>query len=103
MTPLEAADLTAPMVRQPESWTYRALNPDWEWGLANQLMADQADSLRWLVWAKTEDGQKNRHLPAPITRPGTADWQDAGDRPKGMDVDELQALLARPRIQIEET
>lgn len=29
-------------------------------------------SLRWLVWAKTKDGSKNRNMPEPITFP----WEE---------------------------
>ena len=32
------------------------------------LLASAADSLRWLVWAKTEDGRKNRNRPEPFLR-----------------------------------
>lgn len=30
------------------------------------LLASIADSLRWLVWSQTKDGQKNRHRPKSI-------------------------------------
>lgn len=57
----------------PESALYKAMYPPDEdslWGLPEMLLAEAADSLRWLVWAKTEDGQKNRNHPHPIPRPG---------------------------------
>lgn len=40
------------------------------WGLPEMLFADIADSLHWLVWAKTEDAQRGRNRPAPVPRPG---------------------------------
>ncbi len=55
---------------RPESALYRTLNPDWMWGLPEMLAADIADSLRWLMWAKTKDAQKNKNPPKPIPRPG---------------------------------
>jgi len=40
------------------------------WTLTNQLLAVIADCLRWLQWAKTEDGSKGYNMPEPIERPG---------------------------------
>lgn len=42
------------------------------WTLTNHLLAVIADTLRWLKWAKTKDGAKNRNEPEPIARPGIA-------------------------------
>lgn len=41
-----------------------------QWQLSQQLLADMADSLRWLVWSKTTDAQHGRNRPDPIERPG---------------------------------
>ncbi|UVK62931.1 tail assembly chaperone [Gordonia phage Hexbug] len=54
----------------PSDAFFREKHPDWEWDRANMLLADMADSLHWLVWAKTKDGQRNRNQPQPIPRPG---------------------------------
>lgn len=56
----------------PDSALFRAKRPDWMWGLPEMLAADIADSLRWLMWAKTKDAQKGRNAPKPIPRPGIA-------------------------------
>lgn len=40
------------------------------WGLAEQLLAVNADALNWLVWSKTKDAEKGRNKPKPIPRPG---------------------------------
>lgn len=54
-----------------DSHIYRALHPDEAgWTLTNHLLAIIADTLRWLQWAKTKDGRKNRNRPDPIVRPG---------------------------------
>ncbi|QCW22020.1 tail assembly chaperone [Gordonia phage Yakult] len=57
----------------PDDTYFRARYPDWEWDRTNMLLADMADSLHWLVWAKTKDGSKNRNPPKPIPRPGVED------------------------------
>lgn len=50
---------------------------DARWGLPEQMLAAQADSLSWIVWSKTADAQKGRNKPKPIPRPGvTSDDQD---------------------------
>jgi hypothetical protein len=70
---------------RPESALYRTLNPQWMWGLPEMLAADIADSLRWLVWAKTEDARKKRNIPRPIPRPGVKDARERiGTAPVGV-------------------
>lgn len=41
-----------------------------QWQLTQYLLADMADSLRWLVWSKTAAAQDGRDRPEPIPRPG---------------------------------
>lgn len=65
-----------------------------EWDLTRQLLADVADTLHLLWWAKTTDGQANppRNQPEPIPRPGVEDdTKRIGDEP--MDFDEMRAWL----------
>lgn len=53
------------------SATFTATHPEEAgWDNKAMLLADAVDQLRWLVWAKTKDGQKNRNHPQPIQRPG---------------------------------
>lgn len=40
------------------------------WSLNEYLLADVVDTLRWLQWAKTEDGSRGRNRPRPVPRPG---------------------------------
>lgn len=66
----------------PDSATVRAMrdaefNDDPEraaaelWGIQEHLLADIADSLRWLVWSKTKDARRRgAQPPDPIPRPG---------------------------------
>nr|WP_196149651.1 DUF5361 domain-containing protein [Nocardia bovistercoris] len=65
-------DLKAVIVCAPtDSALARVRRPDeHQWGLEQHLLADMADSLRWLVWAKTKDAQRGRNQPERIPRPG---------------------------------
>ncbi|MFD4443425.1 DUF5361 domain-containing protein [Nocardia sp. NPDC058519] len=54
-----------------DSALIRSMHPDTHrWQLDQHLMADMADSLRWLVWARSEDARHGRNRPTPIQRPG---------------------------------
>ncbi|APE37665.1 hypothetical protein BOX37_31210 [Nocardia mangyaensis] len=65
-------DLKAVITCSPRtSALYRVRHPsEHEWHLDRLLLADMADSLRWLVWAKSADAQQGRNRPEPIPRPG---------------------------------
>ncbi|MBL1072957.1 hypothetical protein JK358_00950 [Nocardia sp. 2] len=43
---------------------------DHRWQLDQHLLADIADSLRWLAWSKTTDARNGRNMPQRIQRPG---------------------------------
>ncbi|MGW4364621.1 DUF5361 domain-containing protein [Nocardia takedensis] len=54
-----------------DSALLRTMYPeDFRWQLDQHLLADIADSLRWLVWSKSEDARQGRGRPEPIQRPG---------------------------------
>lgn len=74
---------------RPESALFRVLTPDWMWGLPEMLAADQADSLRWLVWAKTPDGAKNIRQPKRIPRPGVKQPERIGEQLSIADMNEF--------------
>jgi len=66
----QAARLASVVMKQTESWTLRAIDQEWQWrSIDTHLAAIQADSLRWLQWAKTEAAQKGRGAPPPIPPP----------------------------------
>ncbi|QXB43414.1 DUF5361 domain-containing protein [Jonesia denitrificans] len=93
---MRAADLAAHLPR--DSVTWMAVHPENAWGVQEHLLATIADTLRWLAWAKSEDGKRNRKRPKPIPRPG--DSQDDRGRFSGVekaDLDEVKRLLALPR------
>ena len=88
------------MKHLPETSAYwRAREPEKaRWGISEYLLAAIADSLRWLVWAKTKDAKRNRNRPKPIPRPGDkrrerGTFKGAIARP----LDEVKRLLALPR------
>lgn len=70
------------------------------WTKTNMLLADIADSLNWLVWAKTKDGSKNRNMPKKIPRPGVED--DNVKRVKGqpLPLDEFKQKLNELRARM---
>ena len=61
-----------------ESATWRALHGQdkAEWSLDVQMLAEVLNAVRWLQWAKTEDGAKGRNRPKPIQPP----WVEDPDR-----------------------
>ncbi|MFD3596232.1 DUF5361 domain-containing protein [Nocardia sp. NPDC058640] len=69
---LDWADLRAIVKHLPlESALLRVMHPEGSrWQTAEHLLADAADSLRWLAWARTDDGRRGRNMPEPIARPG---------------------------------
>ncbi|MEU3009457.1 DUF5361 domain-containing protein [Nocardia asteroides] len=55
----------------PDSALHRAMYPEASrWQVGEHLLAEVADSLRWLMWARTDDGRRGRNRPEPIARPG---------------------------------
>lgn len=57
---------------------FRAMYPEKAgWTLTNQLIALAVDVLRWLQWAKTEDGSRGFNQPEPIPRPGVTPLRKA--------------------------
>lgn len=52
-------------LRDASTALHRALNPRHEQNLELDLLRSVEYSLRWLRWAKTSDGAKNRNVPEP--------------------------------------
>lgn len=63
------------------------------WTLTNMLLATIADVLRWLQWAKTENGRKGRNAPQPIPRPGVARTKRVQPKVKAAPRSKVRALL----------
>lgn len=65
-----AADLAANLPEQATIW--RAINPQAAWDTSQYLLADMADSLRFLAWAKTSEAKHpGAKFTNQIPRPGT--------------------------------
>jgi len=84
-------DLRAIVRHSPvDSALIRAKEPERSrWGVSEYLLAVIADSLRWLVWAKTKDAKRNRNRPKPIPRPGD-------DRRKPREKGKFAGAISRP-------
>lgn len=63
------------------------------WTLTNMLLAAIADALRWLQWAKTPDGKRNRNRPKPIQRPGVEKPNRTHPKVKGVPASRMRELL----------
>ena len=62
------------------------------WEDSEYLAAALLDVTRLLLWAKTEDGQKNLNRPTPIPRPGDA-------RREAERAAEAESLIAAAKAQ----
>jgi hypothetical protein len=60
---------------QPDSATFKALNPHWQQDVSTDLLRSIEASLRWLQWAKTPDAPKGRNIPEPFLWP----WEQPED------------------------
>ena len=76
----------------PSSAVYRALNPEWEWDLTNQLLAYLIDHQQMMAWA---EGGKKGPRPKPIPRPGVSDKHEKKYRTEKRSTrEEIDAYLA---------
>lgn len=73
---------------------WQARNPKFAgWTLTTRLLAIIANALRWLVWAKTKDGHRNRNRPVPIG-PDMGDQQSRpGLKVKAAPLSKVKELL----------
>ena len=81
----------------PSSAVYRALNPDWEWDLTNQLLAFLIDHHQMVAWS---EGGRKGPKPRPIPRPGVTEKDEkkyqAAKRSTREEVDAYLALRMKP-------
>ena len=52
--------------------------PDDTWTKTDMMLAELVDTLHWLQWVKTRDGQRGRGMPPRVPRPGTCHEAAAG-------------------------
>lgn len=70
-----------------------ALSSEPTWDAPTYILADVADSLRWLVWSKTKDGANGRNRPEPIPRPGMKHGRGETRPADVLSVEEAKQLL----------
>lgn len=87
---VEAADLLYMLPRG--SRTFSTIDPEFAWEQEHYLLANIANSLQLLVWAKTKDGQKNRNRPKPIEPP-----KRKVSKANLHTTDEYAKILSKPR------
>lgn len=74
-----------------------ALNPQAAWTSIDYWLSSIEYSLRWLVWAKTKDGEKGRRRPKPV-KPPQAEIKKKDKQFVGMSKKALKAFLSAPRM-----
>lgn len=71
---------------------YRAMNPDdWQWGLAELLIAEVADGTHVGAWQR--GGGKRSDYPKPIPRPGVTETETTTIGKGAIPIDEMNAFL----------
>ena len=90
---VHAADLTVMLPQK--SRVMKRIDPANAWDWEEHLLADMVNRLRWLQWAKTPDGAKNRNHPKPIEAPKRV-VKKVPINPV-LRVDEYARRLGRPR------
>lgn len=80
---------------QPDTATFKALNPDWQHTLELELLRSIEYTNRWLQWAKTEDAAKKRPTDVPKVAPLPWDPKPRLDetKPTAVSIAEMNAFL----------
>jgi hypothetical protein len=75
----------------------RAMSPEQAgWTTTSMLLAELVDTVHWLQWTKTRDGQRGRNMPARVPRPGTRVKPRPGLKPKALPLSQVKKQLAQP-------
>lgn len=77
----------------PESAVMRSVEPRVAHTHDLELTRSIDHSLRWLVWAKTKDGEKGRNMPEPYRFPWEPEPDNGAIRGDAMTVDEAAEFL----------
>ena len=94
---------------EPGSRLAAALDERMAWRNEDWWLRSVEYSLRWLVWAKTKDGSKNRRKPKPVQAPGMENSDPnrrtvvAKSELNAMSAEQLREYLNRPRAGSETT
>lgn len=81
---------------QPDTATFKALNPEWQHTLELEFLRSIEYTNRWNQWAQTADAAKKR--PTDVPKPAPLPWDDPkprGDdaKPTAVSIDEMNAFL----------
>jgi hypothetical protein len=93
---------------QPDTATFKALNPDWQHTVEVELLRSLEYTNRWLQWAKTSDasgetpkpapsGKRPRNIPKPVPLPWDPAPSADESKPTAMTIDEANAWLGWSR------
>lgn len=76
-----------------EGSLHRAVNPDWQWGLTEQLLAGVSDQLAFLRWESAKiAGAKPGKAPKQMVRPGVKPDKDVDVLGKGEGFESIEAF-----------
>lgn len=78
---------------QPDTATFKALNPEWQHTIDVELLRSMEYRLRWLQWAKTSDAEKRRNVPEPSPLPWDPKPKTDAYKGDALPVDELNQVL----------
>jgi hypothetical protein len=84
---------------------HKVIDPASVWGWSEVLLADIANSLRWLVWSKTKAAARGRSKPSMIEPPSVRTAYGKTARAAGsnhtiMPVDDYRAFLSKIRKEV---
>jgi len=65
------------------------------WTNTDMLLAELVDTVHWLQWVKTKDGQRNQGMPPRVPRPGVTVAR-AGLKPKAAPLSVIKEKFDRP-------
>lgn len=80
---------------QPDTATFKALNPEWQHTLEVEFLRSMEYTSRWLQWSKTEDASKKRpvNVPKPVPLPWDAKPTLDESKPSAVSIDEMNEFL----------
>lgn len=85
---------------QPETATFKALNPDWQHTHEVEFLRSIEFRLRWLQWAKTGDAEKRRNVPELWPLPWDPKPKTSTYKGDALPVDELNKIIGWTPEQI---
>lgn len=86
---------------QPDSATFKALNPEWQHTPDLELLRSVEYRLRWLQWVKTEDARRHpKSPPQPMPLPWDPEPEQTAYKGDALPIEELNDFLGWTPEQI---